>query len=70
LIRRVLETSALIARPDARFFGLYADTPVLVYGPTSEAILGFNERGHPQSTRRITQSIALFFAHYCGLEKV
>jgi len=65
-----LETSAITATTDARFFGLYADTPALVYGPTSEAIHGFNERVDLQSTRRITQSIALFIAQWCGLETV
>jgi len=34
---------------DARFFGLYANTPGLVYGPTSEDIHGYDERvNHPE----------------------
>lgn len=63
-----LEKFAVTATTDARFFGLYADTPALVYGPTAEAIHGFNERVHLDSVRRITQSIALFIADWCGLE--
>ncbi len=59
----------ITATTDARFFGLYADTPALVYGPTAEAIHGFNERVSLESTRRVTQSIALFIADWCGLEK-
>ena len=57
------------ATTDARFFGLYADTPALVYGPAAEAIHGFNERLDIESMRRVTQAIALFVAGWCGLEK-
>ncbi len=65
-----LEKFATTATTDARFFGLYADTPALVYGPTAEAIHGFDERVNLESVRRITQSIALFIANWCGLEEV
>jgi acetylornithine deacetylase len=64
-----LQSMPITATTDARFFGLYADTPALVYGPTAEAIHGFNERVDLESTRRVTQSIALFIADWCGLEK-
>jgi acetylornithine deacetylase len=57
------------ATTDARFFGLYADIPALVYGPNSDAIHGFNERVELESMRRITQSTALFIADWCGLEQ-
>jgi acetylornithine deacetylase len=63
-----LQSMPITATTDARFFGLYADTPALVYGPTAEAIHGFNERVDLESTRRVTQSIALFIADWCGLE--
>lgn len=63
-----LETSAITATTDARFFGLYADTPALVYGPRAEAIHGFNERVDLDSMRRVTQATALFIAEWCGLE--
>jgi len=65
-----LETLAVTATTDARFFGLYADTPALVYGPKAQAIHGLNERVELDSIRRVTQSIALFVADWCGLEKV
>ena len=52
---------------DARFFGLYADIPALVYGPLSQNIHGFDERVELDSVRRITQSMALFIADWCGL---
>ncbi|MCA0043435.1 ArgE/DapE family deacylase [Celeribacter litoreus] len=63
-----LDRMAITATTDARFFGLYADTPALVYGPRAEAIHGFNERVELESVRRITQSTALFIADWCGVE--
>lgn len=63
-----LERAAITATTDARFFGLYADTPALVYGPHAEAIHGFNERVDLESMRRVTKATALFIADWCGLE--
>ena len=63
-----LDKVAITATTDARFFGLYADTPALVYGPKAEAIHGFNERVDLDSVRRVTQATALFIADWCGLE--
>lgn len=65
-----LHKLAITATTDARFFGLYADTPALVYGPKAEAIHGFNERVDLDSVRRVTQATALFIADWCGLEKL
>jgi len=65
-----LNRLAITATTDARFFGLYADTPALVYGPKAEAIHGFNERVDLESTRRVTQATALFIANWCGLESL
>lgn len=62
-----LEKAAITATTDARFFGLYADTPALVYGPRAEAIHGFNERVDLESVRRVTQTTALFIADWCGV---
>ncbi len=67
---KALEKLIITATTDARFFGLYADTPALVYGPKAEAIHGFNERVDLESTRRVTQATALFIADWCGLEKL
>lgn len=53
---------------DGRVFALYGDTPTMVYGPVSEAIHGFDERVCIESVRKITKSIALFIAEWCGLE--
>ncbi|MDQ2091827.1 ArgE/DapE family deacylase [Marimonas arenosa] len=65
-----LDRGPTTATTDARFFGLYADTPALVYGPRAEAIHGFNERVDLDSVRRVTQTTALFIADWCGLETV
>jgi acetylornithine deacetylase len=54
---------------DARFFGLYAGLPALVYGPQSDDVHGFDERVNLESVRKITQSTALFIAEWCGLQK-
>lgn len=64
-----LQEIASTATTDARFFGLYAGIPGLVYGPKSESIHGFDERVNLDSVRRNTQAIALFVADWCGVEK-
>ncbi|MGH6931117.1 MAG: ArgE/DapE family deacylase [Dongiaceae bacterium] len=53
---------------DARFFGLYAGIPGMVYGPVSQDIHAYDERVDLESVRLITQTIALFIADWCGLE--
>jgi acetylornithine deacetylase len=64
-----LEGRAITATTDARFFGLYAGIPALVYGPSAEDYHGFDERVNLESVRKVTRSIALFMAEWCGLEK-
>ncbi|MDJ0105092.1 ArgE/DapE family deacylase [Rhodococcus erythropolis] len=63
-----LQHKAITATTDARFFGLYAGTPALVYGPHAEEIHGFDERVDLESVRRVTHATALFIASWCGLE--
>jgi len=65
-----LEEIATTGTTDARFFGLYAGIPALVYGPNADSIHGFDERVELESVRRCTQAMALFIAEWCGLEKV
>lgn len=55
---------------DGRVFVLYDDCPCLVYGPYSENIHGFDERVSLASVKRVTGSIALFIAEWCGLERL
>jgi len=65
-----LETTVSQAYLDGRVFVLYDDCPCLVYGPISDNIHGFNERVSLSSIERVTGSIALFIAEWCGLEKI
>lgn len=65
-----LREIATTGTTDARFYGLYANIPALVYGPNAENIHGFNERVELESVRRNTQAMALFIAEWCGLETV
>ena len=55
---------------DGRVFVIYGETPCLVYGPVSENIHGFDERVSLASVKRVTGTIALFIADWCGLEAV
>ena len=59
---------ATTATTDARFFGLYADIPALVYGPHAIDVHGFDERVEIESIRKVTQAMALFIADWCGVE--
>lgn len=55
---------------DGRVFVLYGECPCLVFGPRSESIHGFDERVSLESVRRVTKTIALFIADWCGVEPV
>ena len=70
VLQTALPEITSLAYLDARVFALYADTPCLVYGPHSDNIHGFNERVSIESIRRITKTLALFTANWCGLESV
>lgn len=52
---------------DSRLFVLYEGIPTLVYGPKTEEIHGYDERTSVESLRRVTKSIALFIAEWCGV---
>lgn len=64
-----LEDVIARATTDARFYGLYGNAPVLVYGPLAERIHGFDERVNIPSLRRMTQTLALFVADWCGIRE-
>ena len=55
---------------DGRVFVIYGNTPCLVYGPVSQGIHGFDERVFLPSVKRVTGTIALFIAEWCGLEPI
>ncbi len=65
-----LESFATPGYLDGRVFVLYGDCPCLVYGPYSENIHGFDERVSLSSLKRVTGTIALFIADWCGLETI
>lgn len=67
---KTLESFVTPGYLDGRVFVLYDDCPCLVYGPYSENIHGFDERVSLSSVKRVTGTIALFIADWCGLEKV
>jgi acetylornithine deacetylase len=62
-----LEDLVTPAYLDARVTMLYDGIPTLVYGPTGRFIHGIDEAVDIESVRRITKTIALFMARWCGL---
>ncbi|MBX3010933.1 MAG: ArgE/DapE family deacylase [Caldilineaceae bacterium] len=56
------------ALTDSRFYGLYQNTPALVYGAITKNSHSFDEAVNLESLRRVTKVIALFVAEWCGLE--
>jgi acetylornithine deacetylase len=53
---------------DTRVHALYDRVPALCYGPTSRNIHGFDEAVSLSSLKRITTTMALFVAEWCGVE--
>lgn len=64
-----LKRSAITATTDSRFFGIYQDTPALVYGPAGERIHAFDEYVDLGSLKNITKVYARFIQNWCGLQK-
>lgn len=54
------------AGSDCRFFGLYAGTPALMYGPRGERLHGIDECVDLESLRQVTKAIAILAAEWCG----
>ncbi len=69
VFQKSLEDLVTPAYLDARVTMLYDKIPTLVYGPTSRNVHGIDEAVEIESVRRITKSIALFMARWCGLVK-
>jgi acetylornithine deacetylase len=61
---------ALTGTTDARFYGLNGGMPVLVYGALCENAHGLDERVELASLRRVTKTLALFIADWCGVAAV
>lgn len=58
------------ALTDTRFYGLYYDIPALCWGPSARSVHGFDEKVDLASVKKVTETIALFVARWCGLNKV
>ncbi len=67
---QTLQAEPSLAYLDGRVFVLYGDTPCLVYGPNSSNIHGFDECVDIESIKRVTTTLALFIAEWCGLEPI
>ena len=62
-----LGRAAVCGTADSRFYGLYDDTPALLYGPECRAAHGFDECVNLASVRDVTKTLAVFVAAWCGL---
>ncbi len=67
---RELESFMTPGYLDTRVYALYDKIPALCYGPISENIHGFDERVSLASVKRITGTMALFVAKWCGVEPI
>jgi len=54
---------------DSTLYANYAGIPSLVYGPIVQNIHGFDERVSLSSLARVTKTIALFIAMWCGVRR-
>jgi len=63
-----LEEAASTALTDTRFYGLDYGIPAFCFGARAENIHGFNERVELESLKKVTKTIALFIAGWCGVE--
>jgi acetylornithine deacetylase len=59
----------MTALTDTRFYGLYHGIPAFCFGPTAKNIHGFDERVDLESVKRVTETLALFVARWCGLNR-
>ena len=54
---------------DAAVFAVHGNIPSLVYGPIAENIHGIDERVSLSSMKRVTKTLALFTADWCGIRE-
>jgi acetylornithine deacetylase len=62
-----LQAYVMAAYLDAAVFAVHAGIPSLVYGPVAENIHAIDERVSLPSLLRVTKTIALFAASWCGV---
>lgn len=63
-----LEDSYFTGLTDARFYGLDYGVPAFCFGAKMENAHGFNERVDLDSLKKVTKTLALFVAGWCGVE--
>ena len=63
-----LESFVTAGYLDTRVYSLYDQIPALCYGPISRNIHGADECVSLSSVRRVTATMALFVAEWCGVE--
>jgi acetylornithine deacetylase len=66
----VLEDSIFTGLTDARFYGLDYGIPAFCYGASMDGAHAFNERVNVESLRKLTRSVALFVAGWCGVASI
>ncbi len=69
-VGRPLESFMTPGYLDTRVFALYDKIPALCYGPISRNIHGFDEAVSIASLKRITGTMALFIAEWCGVTQI
>ncbi|MCL4714746.1 MAG: ArgE/DapE family deacylase [Hyphomonadaceae bacterium] len=62
-----LKACASTASTDSRILGVFGSIPSLVYGPACTGAHGIDEYVDIESVRRVTKTIALFIADWCGV---
>lgn len=63
-----LSSYIMTAYLDAAIFAVHGNIPSLVYGPVAENIHGIDERVSLSSLKRVTKTLALFAADWCGVD--
>ncbi|NLS01510.1 ArgE/DapE family deacylase [Rhizobium sp. P38BS-XIX] len=63
-----LEAAVMPCYLDAAIFAVHANIPALVYGPIAENIHGVDERVNLESLKRVTKTMAVFAAEWCGFD--
>lgn len=63
-----LQSYVMACYLDAAVFSVHGNIPSLVYGPIAENIHGIDERVSLSSLKRVTKTLALFAAEWCGVQ--
>jgi acetylornithine deacetylase len=64
-----LQEASFTGLTDARFYGLDYDVPAFCFGARMENAHGFDERVELDSVKKVTKTLALFIAGWCGVEE-